>query len=70
MLNDLSNTLCETVVFILALTTGIPVYLISTKGACDRSTEDAYSSAAPDRTFAFVGVRIALYSILYLIFGL
>jgi hypothetical protein len=37
---------------------------------CDRSAEDAYSSVAPDPTFAFVGVRIAAHSILYLPFGL
>jgi hypothetical protein len=57
MLNDLFHTLCYSVVFILALTTDNPVYLISTKGArgCDRSTEDAYSSAAPDPTFAVFG---------------
>jgi hypothetical protein len=42
---------------ILALTTGNPVHLISTKahGGCDRSAEDAYSSMAPDPNFAFVG---------------
>jgi hypothetical protein len=47
-------TACEV---ILALTTGNPVYLISTKahGRCDRSAEDAYASAAPDPTFACVG---------------
>jgi hypothetical protein len=41
----------------LALTMVNPVYLISTTGArgCDRSAEDAYSSASPDPTFAFVG---------------
>jgi hypothetical protein len=41
----------------LALTMGNPVYLISTKAhdGCDRSAEDAYSSAAPDPTVAFVG---------------
>jgi hypothetical protein len=41
----------------LALTKGNPVHLISTKahGGCDWSAEDAYSSAAPDHTFAFVG---------------
>jgi hypothetical protein len=33
MLNDLLHTLCKKVVSILALTTGNPVYLISTKGA-------------------------------------
>jgi hypothetical protein len=34
-----------------------PVHLISSKAhsGCDRSAEDAYSSAAPDPTFAFVG---------------
>jgi hypothetical protein len=44
-------------VSILTLTTGNPVYLILTKvqGGCDRSAEDAYSSMAPDPTFAFVG---------------
>ena len=56
MLNDLFHVLCLTVVSILALTTGNAVYLISTKvhGGCDWSVEDAYSSAAPDPTFAFV----------------
>jgi hypothetical protein len=50
------HILCKTVVSILALATGNPVYLISTKGArlCGRSAEDAYSSVAPDSTFAFV----------------
>jgi hypothetical protein len=33
MLNDLFQTICYTVVSILALTTGNPVYLISTMGA-------------------------------------
>jgi hypothetical protein len=33
MLNDLFHTICYTVISILALTTGNPVYLISTKGA-------------------------------------
>jgi hypothetical protein len=33
MLNDLFHTICSTVISILALTTGNPVYLISTKGA-------------------------------------
>jgi hypothetical protein len=39
------------------LTTVNPVYLISTKahGRCDRSAEDAYTSATPDPTFAVVG---------------
>jgi hypothetical protein len=57
MLNDLIHNLCQTVVSILALTTGNPVYLISTKvhGGFDRSAEDAYSSMTPDPTFAFVG---------------
>jgi hypothetical protein len=56
--NDLFHTLYRTFVSILALTTGNPVYLISNKahGGCDRSAEDAaYSSVAPDPTFAFVG---------------
>jgi hypothetical protein len=36
--------------------TGNPVYLISTNahGGCDRLEDDAYSSMAPDSTFAFV----------------
>jgi hypothetical protein len=57
MLNDLFHTICKTVICILALTTDNPVYLISTKGqgGCDRSADDAYSSAAPDPTFSFVG---------------
>jgi hypothetical protein len=40
-----------------------PVYLILTRGhgRCDRSAEDAYSSLAPDPTFAFVGVCVALH---------
>jgi hypothetical protein len=33
MLNYLFHTICYTVISILALTTGNPVYLISTKGA-------------------------------------
>jgi hypothetical protein len=33
MLNDLFHTLCKTVMSILALTTGNPVYIISTEGA-------------------------------------
>ena len=33
MLNDLFHTICWTVISILALTTGYPVFLISTKGA-------------------------------------
>jgi hypothetical protein len=33
--------------------TGNPVYLAH--GGCDRSTEDVYSFATPDPTFAFVG---------------
>jgi hypothetical protein len=42
---------------ILALKTGNPVYLISTKGhgRYDQSAEDAYSSLAPDPTFTFFG---------------
>jgi hypothetical protein len=51
------HTFYKTVVFILALATGNPVYLISIErayGGCDRSAEDAYSSMAPDRTFAFL----------------
>jgi hypothetical protein len=36
-------------------------------GGCDRSAEDAYSSMAPDPAFAF---RVALHSILYLLFRL
>jgi hypothetical protein len=57
MLKNLFHTLYKTDVLILALTTGNPVYLISTNahGSCDRSAEDAYSSMAPDPTFAFVG---------------
>jgi hypothetical protein len=72
MLNDLFHTLCYTVVSILALSTGNPVYLISTKvhGGCDRSAEDAYSSMAPDLTFAFVGGPCCLTLDLYLPFGL
>jgi hypothetical protein len=56
MLNDFFHTLCWTVVSILALTMGNTVYLISTKahGGCVRLAEDAYSSMAPDPTFAFV----------------
>jgi hypothetical protein len=74
MLNDLFHSLCQTVVSILALTMGNPVYLISAKahGECDRPVEDAYSSMAPDPTFATGGgwVRVALFSSLYLVFGL
>jgi hypothetical protein len=68
MLNDLFHTLCQTVVSILAFTTGNPVYLISTKahGGYDRSAEDAYSSMAPDPTFVFFGGPYYLHSILYL----
>jgi hypothetical protein len=57
MLNDLFHTLCQTFVPKLALTTGNPVYLISTNvhGGCDRSADDAYSSMTPDPTFAFFG---------------
>jgi hypothetical protein len=53
----ISGLYAEWFVSILALTTGNPVYLISTKahGGCDRSAEDAYSSMALDPTFAFVG---------------
>jgi hypothetical protein len=69
MLNDLFYTLCLTVLSILALTIGNPVYLISTRahGGCDQSAEDAYSSMAPD---LLSEVRVALHSILYLLFGL
>ena len=35
-------------------------------GGCDRSAEDAYSSMAPDPTFALSEVRVALHSILYM----
>jgi hypothetical protein len=64
MLNDLFLILCLTVIFILVLTTDNPVYLILTRadGGCDRSVEDAYSSMAPDPTFAFFGVGVALQS--------
>jgi hypothetical protein len=39
------------------MTTGSPVYLISTKpyGGCDQSAENVYSSVAPDPNFTFVG---------------
>ena len=39
-------------------------------GGCDRSAEDAYSSMAPDPTFALSEVRVALHSILYVFFRL
>jgi hypothetical protein len=55
-LSDLFHTLCQTVVFILALTTGDPVYLISTRvhDWYYRSADEPYSSLAPDPSFAFV----------------
>jgi hypothetical protein len=37
-------------------------------GGCDRSTEDAYSSMAPDPTFTVVGGRVALPGFLLFIF--
>jgi hypothetical protein len=56
------STIFQTVVSVLALTTGNPVYLILTKAhtGCDRSAEDAYSPMAPDATFAFVGGQCCL----------
>jgi hypothetical protein len=40
----------------LILTTDIWIWS-GAHGGCDRSAEDAYSSMAPDPTFAFVGGR-------------
>jgi hypothetical protein len=34
---------------------GNPIYLISIKGGCDWSAEDAYSFVEPDPTFVFGG---------------
>jgi hypothetical protein len=56
MLNDLLHALSITVVSILALTTGNPVYQILTKGAWRKlPVSRLFSSMAPDPTFAFVG---------------
>jgi hypothetical protein len=38
-------------------------------GGCDRSAEDAYSSMAPDPTFALLRVHVAQHSILYMFFS-
>ena len=45
-----------------------PEYRLWAHGGCDRSAEDAYSSMAPDPTFALSEVRVALHSILYIFF--
>jgi hypothetical protein len=64
MINDLLHTLCYTFVSILALTTGNPVYLMSSKahGGCDRLAKSSYSYMTHDHNFVFVGVRVALHS--------
>jgi hypothetical protein len=45
------------------LTTGNPVYLISTRvhGVCDLSAEDVHSFKTPDPTFAFVVLPYLLF---------
>jgi hypothetical protein len=72
MLNDLFPTLCFTVVSILDLTTANPYtqFRLRANDGCNRSAEDAYSSATPDPTFTFVRGPYFPRSILYLSFGL
>jgi hypothetical protein len=67
------HTICYTVISMLALTTCNPVHLILTKSArrvwpVSRRCLYNYSSAAPDRTFAFAGGLCYPQSILYLYF--
>jgi hypothetical protein len=59
-------SICWMICFIQLVRLSFPYWLLRrvipyiyfrprTHGGCDRSVEDAYSSAAPDPTFAFVG---------------
>jgi hypothetical protein len=52
MLGELFHALCWTVIYVLALTTGGSVYLISKHayGGCDRLVGDAYFSMVPYHT--------------------
>jgi hypothetical protein len=55
---------CSPNLSILILTTDIWIWNWAHCG-CDRSTGDALSSGAPDPNFVFVGVCVALHTILY-----
>jgi hypothetical protein len=63
MLDDLFHTICETIIPILALTTGNPVYLFSTAGVTDqqRMLNPPWHLILPSYLSE---VRVALHSIL------
>ena len=44
------------------------LFRLRAHGGCDRTADNAYSSMAPDPTFALSEVRVALHSILYMFF--
>jgi hypothetical protein len=74
MLNDLFHTICSTVVSILALTTGNPVYLISTKahGRCDRQQRmltPPWHLILPSYLWGFV-LPYTRFCTMYVLFGL
>jgi hypothetical protein len=56
-MSHMFHSLSYTVISILALRTGDPIYLISVRPPCYRSSDDAYSSMVhvPGLTYSFVG---------------